>query len=147
MDELIEENMGLVVTIVDKFGPKNYTEREDLIDAGRIGLWKALKNYNKESGLISTYAWRPIRWSIIREIKNKRNFCNIDNISPPLVENSDYVWECYMDDMNDKEKELIELRIQGYKFNEICNIVGEEPTKVKSRFYKLIKRLREVNAK
>lgn len=44
MDELIEKNMGLVIKIVNQFQPRNHTERQDLIDAGRIGLWKALKN-------------------------------------------------------------------------------------------------------
>ena len=62
MDELIEENMGLVISIVNSFKPKNHTEREDLIDAGRIGLWKALKKYDaKKSCKISTYAWLLLR--------------------------------------------------------------------------------------
>ena len=147
MDELIEQNMGLVVSIVNSFGPKNHTEHEDLMDAGRIGLWKALKKYDKSNGLISTYAWRPIRWSIIREIKNRKSFLNIDNIASPTIESSEKIWECYLDDMTEEEKTLLELRQHGYKFHEICDIVNETPSKVKNKFYKLVKRLREANAK
>jgi len=147
MDELIEKNMGLVVSIVNSFGPKNHTEREDLMDAGRIGLWKALQKYNRENGhLISTYAWRPIRWSIIREIKSRKKFVSIDQVASPVAETKQNLWECYTDDMSSEEKTLIDLRREGYKFHEICDILDESPSKVKNKFYKLIKRLREANA-
>tara|TARA_R110002020_G_scaffold298908_1_gene514718 strand:- start:234 stop:680 length:447 start_codon:yes stop_codon:yes gene_type:complete len=147
MDELIEQNMGLVVSIVNSFGPKNHTEREDLMDAGRIGLWKALQKYNQNNGhLISTYAWRPIRWSIIREIKNRKYAVSIDQIASPAIAQTENLWECYTDDMTEDEKILIDLRKEGYKFREICDILNETPSKVKNKFYKLIKRLREANA-
>ena len=42
MDDLIEKHMGLVVSVVNSFRPRNSTEREDYVQAGRIGLWKAL---------------------------------------------------------------------------------------------------------
>ena len=120
--------MGLVVSIVNSFGPKNHTERQDLMDAGRIGLWKALQKYNRENGhLISTYAWRPIRWSIIREIKSRK-------------------FQGFSDFEINKIQRLIDLRKEGYKFHEICDILDETPSKVKNKFYKLIKRLREANA-
>ena len=48
MDDLIEKNMGLVVSVVNSFKPQNYTERDDYIQAGRIGLWKALRKYNPD---------------------------------------------------------------------------------------------------
>lgn len=147
MDELIEQNMGLVASIVNSFGPKNHTERQDLMDAGRIGLWKALQKYNKHHGhLLSTYAWRPIRWSIIREIKNRKKSISLNDVPPPLTELPDNIWEYYTNDMTDEEKRLIELRCQGYKFREICEIVNETPSAVKNKFYKLIARLREANA-
>lgn len=146
MDELIEQNMGLVVSIVNSFSPKNHTEREDLIDAGRIGLWKALQKYNQSKGnLLSTYAWRPIRWSIIREIKNRKKEISLYDIAPPLVQNNDKLWELYTNDMTDEEKELIELRKQGYKFREMCEILDETPSTVKNKFYKLIARMKEAN--
>jgi len=147
MDELIEQNMGLVASIVNQFGPRNHTERQDLMDAGRIGLWKALQKYNKKHGhLLSTYAWQPIRWSIIREIKNHRKSVSLNDVLPPLTKHSESIWEYYTSDMTDEERRLIELRCQGYKFREICEIVNETPSAVKNKFYKLIARLREANA-
>ena len=154
MDELIKENMPLVISIVNSFGPKNHTEREDMIDAGRIGLWKAIQKYKKENGNLSTYAWRPIRWSIIMEIKQYKKQ-KATSLPPEELEGlmtnkkeeeTDKVWELYTSDMTDQDKFLIELRTHGYKFHEICEIMEEKPSQIRSRFYKLIKKLREANA-
>jgi len=148
MDELIEENMGLVISIVNSFKPKNHTERQDLIDAGRIGLWKALKKYDTEKDCkISTYAWRPIRWSIIKEIKNKKKSTSINNIPAPTVQNKEQIWESLPSDLTEEERLLIELRCEGYKLREICIILNERSSVIKNRFYKLIKRLKEDHAK
>ncbi|NVM35962.1 MAG: sigma-70 family RNA polymerase sigma factor [Candidatus Lokiarchaeota archaeon] len=150
MDELIEENMGLVARIVNSFEPKNHTERQDYMDAGRIGLWKALKKYDIKSGnVISTYAWRPIRWSIIREIKNYKKHKNIslNDISDKFYSKSiDHdLWECYTNKMTEDEKQILNLRIQGYKFREICNILNQSSSSVKNKFYNLVKKLRKAN--
>ena len=50
MEDLIEKNMGLVASIVNSFQPKDQTEREDYLQAGRIGLWKALQKFNPDKG-------------------------------------------------------------------------------------------------
>jgi RNA polymerase sigma factor (sigma-70 family) len=148
MDELIEKNMGLVIKIVNQFQPRNHTERQDLIDAGRIGLWKALKKFDTDSGnLISTYAWRPIRWSIIREIKNHRNKnVSIQEVADNFSSiNNEKLWECYTSSITDQEKKILELRIQGYKFREICNIIDEPSSSLKNKFYNLINKLKKAN--
>ncbi len=64
-DLLIENNMGLVYNIVNRFLNRGY-EREDLIQIGSIGLIKAVKKFNNSLGVqFSTYAV-PV---IIGEIK------------------------------------------------------------------------------
>jgi RNA polymerase sigma factor (sigma-70 family) len=150
MDELIEENMGLVAKIVNSFEPKNYTERQDYMDAGRIGLWKALKKYDVKSGnVISTYAWRPIRWSIIREIKNYNKHKNISlqDVSDKFYSRNldNELWECYTNEMTRDEKLILSLRVEGYKFREICNILDQSSSSVKNKFYNLVKKLRKAN--
>jgi len=145
MDQLIEDNMPLVASIVKQFQPRNATERQDLLDAGRIGLWKALKKHNPSQGCISTYAWRPIRWAIIREIKNSKHHVSIEDITPPQTTPIENIWEYYPSDMTDEEKNLVDLRCQGYKFREICQIVDETPSVVKGRFYKALRKIQEAN--
>ena len=62
MDYLIEQNMGLVVSVVNSFNPAGQEEKEQYIQAGRIGLWKALQKHDPSKSALSTYAWNPIRW-------------------------------------------------------------------------------------
>ena len=47
MEDLIEQNMGLVLTIVNRFNPKSHSDKEAYVQAGRIGLWKALTKFSK----------------------------------------------------------------------------------------------------
>ena len=146
MDELIEQNMGLVIDAVNSFCPRNLTERQDLIDAGRIGLWKALQKYNKDKGVISTYVWRPIRWSIIRELKRKKYALSLsDYPQQSMPESGAGIWELFTTNMTDDEKQLIDLRCQGYKFREICELVNETPANVKNKFYKALEKIKEGN--
>ena len=70
MEDLIEQNMGLVLTIVNRFNPKSHHDKEAYIQAGRIGLWKALTKFSENKGSkFSPYAWNPITWEIIKEVK------------------------------------------------------------------------------
>lgn len=146
MDELIEENMGLVVSIVETFKPRNQTEREDLIDAGRIGLWKALKKVDKNKGKISTYAWKPIRWAIIKEINKSKNHKSLDNIKEePIIKPTSQFWELYSKDITQEEINLIELRRQGYKYREISSITGKSSASVRQKIYNAISKIKENN--
>ena len=73
MEDKIEANMGLVVSVVNSFNPKSDEEREEYIQAGRIGLWKALQKYDPDRGCkFSPYARNPIRWEIIKTINSAK---------------------------------------------------------------------------
>ena len=146
MEDIIKENMGLVVSIVNTFSPKNDTERQDLIDAGRIGLWKAIKKYNPEKNVkVSTFAWRPIRWSIIREIQRRNSLVSLSDIAEPLIHNKERVWELLPSSVTDQERKIVQLRCEGYRFKEISIKMNEEPDVIKNKFYKLIRRLKDNN--
>ena len=148
MNTLIQKNMPLVIAIVNRFHPRNETERQDLIDAGRIGLWEGLQNFDPNQGCLSTYVYKPVCWAIIRELnkKNKRpKNISLDDIADPGVRIPDSLWEYYPSDMTNEEKTLIELRCAGYKFHEICGIVNTTPAIVKNRFYKALKKIKEGN--
>ena len=70
--QLILDNMGLVVSLARSFSPRNQQELEEYIQSGRIGLWRAVKNYNSSKGALSTLAWNYIRWEIIRNLITMR---------------------------------------------------------------------------
>ena len=150
MDDLIEKNMGLVVSVVNSFKPQNHTERDDYIQAGRIGLWKALKKYNPDKGtVLSTYAWNPIRWEIIKEIKSvkKGKGTSLNIVSPPWYNPKDEVWEVLPTTiLSDEEIGFLQLRKMGYKLAEMADISGRTNSYVKRIFYKAIRKIRENNA-
>ena len=150
MDDLIEKNMGLVVSVVNSFKPQNHTERDDYIQAGRIGLWKALKKYNPDKGSVrSTYAWNPIRWEIIKEIKSvkKGKGTSLNIVSSPWYKPKDELWEVLPTTiLSDEEIDFLQLRKMGYKLAEMADISGRTNSYVKRIFYKAIRKIRENNA-
>jgi len=146
MEDIIEENMGLVVSIVNTFNPKNDTERQDLIDAGRIGLWKAIKKYDPDSNFkVCTFAWRPIRWAIIRELQRRNNCVSLNEVAEPVIHNKERIWELLPSDTPEAEIQIVRMRCEGYRFKEISERMQEEPDVIKNKFYKLIRKLKEQN--
>ena len=149
MNELIEENMGLVISVVNSFKPQNQTEREDYVQAGRIGLWKALKKYDNGKGaVLSTYAWNPIRWEIIKEIKSvkKNRYKPLSFTNSPSYLTKEGFWELLPPSFSEEEVLLLDLRRMGYKLSEMADISGRKNSYVKRVFYKAVKKLKEYNA-
>jgi len=150
MEELIEKNMGLVLTIVNRFNPKNQTEKEDYIQAGRIGLWKALTKFSKTGGSkFSPYAWNPIKWEIIKEIrliKNKYNSTNIEDCyhSYPSNNNAPF-WELIPSNLTQKESQVIQLKLEGYNFKEISNKLQCHRSNTKKIFQSAVRKIKETN--
>lgn len=68
-EKVIEENIGLVKTIVNRFNVSSF-DKEDLLQAGLIGLWKAAYNYQDNLGVkFSTYSVKYILGEIKQELK------------------------------------------------------------------------------
>tara|TARA_Y100000401_G_scaffold99725_1_gene88197 strand:- start:7421 stop:7879 length:459 start_codon:yes stop_codon:yes gene_type:complete len=148
MQDLIENNMGLVVSVVESFRPKSCEERDSYIQAGRIGLWKALKKYDSSKGAaLSTFAWNPIRWEIIKEIKSssKNKGFSISQMSNFSYEKDGDFSELYPTSLTEEETFVMELRRCGYKLREICDIVGRGRSYVKKTVYRAISKIREAN--
>jgi RNA polymerase sigma factor (sigma-70 family) len=147
MNDLIEKNMGLVVSVVNSFHPKGIAEKEDYIQAGRIGLWKALEKHDPKKSALSTYAWNPIRWEIIKEIKavKSNRYFSITEAKTPSYITGDTVWEHCPDSLTQEESELVDLRKMGYTLQEIADILGRGRSYVKRVVYRAIQKIRECN--
>ena len=57
MEQLIDEYAGLIFSVAKKF---YNVEKEDLYQAGCLGLIKAYNNYNEENGQFTSYAYKYI---------------------------------------------------------------------------------------
>lgn len=71
--ELVERNLRLVRDVASKFFSRGGAEFLDIVQAGNIGLMRAVEKYNhkKHKTRFSTYAVWWIREGILREIKNQ----------------------------------------------------------------------------
>ena len=78
LNELMEQHDGLVHAVVRKqiLGDLLYDEA---IQAGRIGLWRAVLGYDPGRGAFSTYAWPSITRHIWRAVKE------VERLFPPSV--------------------------------------------------------------
>lgn len=71
-DEIFRENEWIIYQFIKKYG--NSYNREDLYQAGSIGLIKAYKNYKASNTVkFSTYAYKYVFGEIIKCIVNDRN--------------------------------------------------------------------------
>ena len=156
MEDLIEKNMGLVLTVVDRFKPKNQHDKEAYIQAGRIGLWKALNKYSETGGSkFSPYAWNPIRWEIIKEIRlilGKGTFKDIYEYDTEAEEtytnnsrSTNDFEEFLPENLTELESKVIMLKRQGYNFKEISHELQYHRSNIKKTFDRAILKIREAN--
>ena len=152
MEDLIEKNMGLVLTVVNRFNPQSPTDKEAYIQAGRIGLWKALKKFSHTGGSkFSPYAWNPIKWEIIKEIRaitSKQNTISIEVIGVDdhhaISTNTNVpFWELVPATLTPKELKIIELRLEGFNFKEISSKLKCHRSHTKKLFHNAIKKIRD----
>lgn len=68
-EKVIEENIGLVKSIVQRFKVSEF-DKDDLMQAGLIGLWKAAYHYDEKYNVkFSTFACKYILGEIKEEMK------------------------------------------------------------------------------
>lgn len=72
MKEIIIENEWIIYQFIKKYG--QYYNKEDLYQAGSIGIIKAYNNYKPSKNIkFSSYAYNYVLGEIINYIKNERN--------------------------------------------------------------------------
>ena len=161
MEDLIEKNMGLVLKVVNRFNPKTQADRDAYIQAGRIGLWKALLKFSKHGGSkFSPYAWNPIKWEIIKEIRSmtpKKNSLSASSLdTSPYQKSNDYhnteenhshesFWEMVPPTLTSLESQIIELKLEGYNVKEISTKLKRNRSNIKKHYQSAIGKIRKVN--
>ena len=126
-EQLVQENLGLVVTLAKFFRPPNSTEMDEYIQIGTIALWKAIRDHDPKRGALSTLAWHYIKWDIIRYIKQQKKHWH-QSLGYPCIEASipdpEHFWEFLPDTLTQDERRATELRTQGSKFKDIGKELG-----------------------
>lgn len=70
-DALVRKYEPLIHSIISKKLPM-YCGDEDLIQVGRVALWKSAKRYNPDRGKFSTYAYKSIYHAMLKELGKRK---------------------------------------------------------------------------
>ncbi len=88
-DILISHNLRLVAHIIKKYY-SNYSDQDDLISIGTIGLIKGINSYNPEKGTkLATYAARCIENEILMYFRSMKKCSQEISFSEPIDTDSE----------------------------------------------------------
>ena len=146
-EKLIHENYGLVVSQALCFLDDN--NFEDYIQAGLIGLLKAIRTYDENKAKFSTFASVCIR-NAISTLNKKVKKLGSQNLRGVLehdkIYNSKENIEHYLPDfLSEEHKFIIKLKIQGYTNAEIGSFMSCTKKDIKCKIEIIIKLLQEYN--
>lgn len=68
-DEMIRENIGLVYMVANRY--RICYDYDDIVSEGMIGLLKAVRLYEPERGMFSTFAAKTIRNEILKHFRSR----------------------------------------------------------------------------
>ncbi len=142
--KLIEENIGLVYKVVSHFYVIKY-DRDDLVQAGLMGLQYAIEHFDEELGnKLSTYAIPFIVGSVKKELNNIKTLDDYIEEMELIVDEStksnnenDY---CEVIKNLDKKMQLIYemILIDGFTEENIANHLGIKQSTVSRKIKKII---------
>lgn len=140
-DEVIYNNMNLAMKVLGKMGISNAELRDRMIQAARIGIWKACKGYNKNSESIS-YIWQAIKWEISKEFRFLNKFPK-DPIPSSLVHSEkERLYEYIPDRLSENEHMILDLELRGYTFKHISSLLDVDVKTFKNIRQKLLRKIK-----
>lgn len=129
--KLIEHNLRLVAHIVKKYYA-NYSEQDDLISIGTIGLIKGINSFNYKKGTkLATYCARCIENEILMYFRNCKKTSQEISFSEPIDTDSEGNPLTLMDiiAIDDTIVEDIDTKNKLVKLAEIINNINDERDK------------------
>ena len=143
VEELIEQNMGLVYYVLRKHYP-SFLGDEDVVQEARIGLWKACISYNSSKGSFSSYAVVCIINNIRMYLRKNESYSTRVSVSldAPVddeqntafrdfiedrcgcVEDSGVFLKDFISRLDEREKQIIRLQLLSVKQIGACKHVG-----------------------
>jgi len=163
IEEIIEENIGLVQKMASKLYRKNSIySADDLIQTGLLNLVTSLPKYNPDRGKLSTFISHCVRNSMIKFIKKnydsyKVNLCSFESIpnsksnffdgnivhGDNLCYHDDHMLDDYIKDADNDTKRVVLLKMNGKTQKQIKNETGLSESKIKNILQKIKNELME----
>jgi RNA polymerase sigma-70 factor (ECF subfamily) len=151
---VFEDNTGIIIKIARAFTRTSH-DREDLINDIALELWKSFERFKGDSK-ISTWIYRvAINVSMNYKRKKKKDsffsflddFKKVDSL-PWLIEQdnsseSEILYNC-IDELNEINKAIILLYLDGNSHDEISEIMGISKTNVGTRIGRIKEQIRNL---
>lgn len=142
-NKLVEENIPLVKHIARKFPRTPVLDREDYVNAGILGLMKCLKTYDSTKGKISTYAYNPILWEMIRlyekHTKHKQERLTPEIKKELVIEDEINIDEYLPSTLTKQEEKVIKLWLNNIKISDIAKTIKKSESSV----FRILKKSKE----
>ena len=151
--DILEKNIGIIIKIARAYS-KTLHDKEDLINDITLELWKSFGRFKGDSK-ISTWIYR-IALNTSMNYKRKRekdrlffldDWKQIENISwlieQPDSSNSDILYQC-IDELNQLNKAIILLYLDGNSHDEISYITGISKTNVGTRISRIKEQIKNL---
>lgn len=138
---MLENHMGLVTEITKKFNPRSEHEFDELMQAGRIGLWKAIKGFDGSKARFSTYAYH----CIYREMCKEKQFIDkFDYVSLPDNISTSNSYEINLVDysLSNVQEEIINYRRGNYTWQQICELMSMSKYFVKQHYQEALEKIK-----
>jgi RNA polymerase sigma factor (sigma-70 family) len=147
-DRLIRENYGLVVSqALCFFNDSNF---EDYVQAGLIGLLKAIRTHDKEKAIFSTYAIVCIKNSMskLRKKLNRPSLTNkMEEFDAQFPYNSkDAILDYLPESLPEEYIFIIKMRLEGYTNKEISDYTSNTKKEISEKIRLIIQVLRDANS-
>jgi len=151
--DILEKNIGIVIKIARAYA-KTIHDREDLINDITLELWKSFARFKGDSK-ISTWIYR-VTLNISMNYKRKKEkdklyflddlkaFENLSWLNEQQdSSHSDILYLC-IDELNDLNKAIILLYLDGNSHDEISNITGISKTNVGTRIGRIKEQIKNI---
>jgi DNA-directed RNA polymerase specialized sigma24 family protein len=144
IDRLIADNERLIYQSLHEFYPGTRIT-EDIVQLGRIALWKAAKTYDSEKGTFAHHAIMTVRYELgthFRDQSRQKRVCeesaaHLDGPVPGTEEMvlgdtleatpySSFVdWGGIQAALSERDWEIFGYMLSGYSGQEIANVYGK----------------------
>ena len=143
-DNLITENINLVYHVLFRYFP-SIAKNEDWRQEGMVGLIQAADSYNPKFGVtFSTYACTCIHNNLANQLSRKHNQLHdnepLEDLDWKHPTNQDFTQmyvEEFINILNPRQREVLELRMSGYRQGVIGNLVGMSPQGVSNMLHRI----------
>ena len=151
--DILGKNVGIILKIARAY-TLNMADKEDLINDIALELWKSFKRFKGDSK-VSTWIYRvALNTSMNYKRKKEKDklffpddlnqFQNRELINdPPDSSNSDILYQC-IDELNQLNKAIILLYLDGNSHDEISEITGISKTNVGTRISRIKEQIKNL---